>query len=104
MWVLGGRKGGDLTWSANSVANDVWTSRDGRTWALLTANSQWSKRAEHSALVYKNAIWIMGGSESLKKSFNNDVWKMTISDNAYNSNSISVNERGRSDKIKNDFN
>ena len=44
LWMLGGTENyyfGD----EKSAKNDVWSSADGKTWTLATANAGWSPRA-----------------------------------------------------------
>ena len=64
--------------------NDVWRSSDGKNWKMMTANAPWTGRAGLSAVVYKNEIYIMGGSMNDDSSiigpggpvrmYFNDVW------------------------------
>ncbi len=42
--------------------NDVWCSKDGINWSNKTAAAPWVGRAGLSAIVFKNEIYIMGGS------------------------------------------
>jgi hypothetical protein len=74
MWLLGGSEDyyfGD----ERSLKNDVWSSKDGRTWALVTGNAEWAPRAYHQAVVYDGKIWIFGGGNYVPgyQAFN-DVW------------------------------
>lgn len=65
--------------------NDVWRSKDGKNWKLMTSHAPWEGRAGLSAVVYKNAIYVMGGSvnddssiigpEGPVRKYFNDVWK-----------------------------
>jgi hypothetical protein len=64
MWVLGGYQGGD---SAN-LQNKIWTSMDGLTWTEEMPEAEWSERYGHTAVVYKDRIWVLGGRGL------NDVW------------------------------
>ena len=62
MWLLGGSEDyyfGD----ERSLKNDVWYSKDGRIWTLVTGNAGWAPRAYHQAVVYDGKIWIDGGSQ-----------------------------------------
>jgi hypothetical protein len=56
LWVLGG-------WSNNPAKNwgDVWFSKDGKTWKELQTATRPKERHEHSALVFQDAIWMLGG-------------------------------------------
>jgi hypothetical protein len=74
MWILGGTEDyyfGD----SSSLKNDVWYSDNGKNWKLATANAGWAPRAFHSAVVFNNKIWIMGGGNYVPeyKAYN-DVW------------------------------
>jgi hypothetical protein len=47
--------------------NDVWRSKDGETWQLMTDDALWSGRAGLSAVTHRGFIYVMGGS------FNDDL-------------------------------
>jgi len=64
IWLLGGFMGGD---SAN-LQNKIWTSADGMTWTEEMPEPPWSERYGHTAVVYKDRIWVLGGRGL------NDVW------------------------------
>jgi len=68
MWVLGGRIG------STSYEDDVWYSTSGVSWIQATAAAGWSARMKHSAVVYDNKMWIMGGYNG---SYLKDVWYST---------------------------
>ncbi len=74
MWILGGVEryyDGD----ASHLRNDVWNSRDGRTWAQVTAAAEWSPRAYHAALVHDGKLWVLGGGNYQPTyAAANDVW------------------------------
>lgn len=54
MWVLGGSGfGGEF--------NDVWKSYDGLNWNQVLINAPWSKRGEHTSVVFNNKMWVIGG-------------------------------------------
>ena len=80
MWVLGGKADNNPLTDA-SVRNDVWDSTNGINWNEVKADStndphSWSARQEHTSVVFKNKMWVLGGSvvgDSLK----NDVWSST---------------------------
>jgi hypothetical protein len=64
--------------------NDVWSSKDGVTWELLTAEAPWHGRAGLSAAVLDGEIYVMGGSFNDDPAiiggppvriYFNDVWK-----------------------------
>lgn len=74
MWILGGTENyyfGD----DSSLKNDVWSSDDGKTWTLATANAGWSPRAYHQAVVHDDKIWVLGGGNYVPDYHaKNDVW------------------------------
>ena len=76
MWVIGGDAEAPMNQFKIEFKNDVWYSVDGRTWVLATANASWSPRWGHSALVYDNKMWVIGGegSENRSSTHYNDAW------------------------------
>ena len=74
MWLLGGTEdyyfGND-----RSLKNDVWYSKDGRTWTLVTGKAAWAPRAYHQAVVHDGKIWVFGGGNYVPGyQALNDVW------------------------------
>ncbi len=79
VWLLGGSDTGALK-------NDVWyytialnnRFRKVRVWRELKAdddnNNSWSTRQNHSSVVYKGRVWVLGGNDGSHK---NDVWSST---------------------------
>ncbi len=72
IWLIGGDSGGTLK-------NDVWSSPDGANWTQVLANSagnanQFSPREDFGAVVFNNAMWVIGGWAGTNK---NDVWTST---------------------------
>ena len=64
--------------------NDVWRSWNGRDWTCLTTNAAWHGRAGLSSVVFKDEIFVLGGSFNDDSSivggpparvYFNDVWK-----------------------------
>ncbi len=76
MWVMGGWYNGRL--KGHSASNEVWSSTDGAKWDRATKNAGWTPRIAAGAVVFKNKMWILGGTENYyfgdKKSLKNDVW------------------------------
>ncbi len=54
LWVLGGR-------AAVGAHTDVWSSADGISWTLATANAGWRPRWEFDAVVFQEKMWVVGG-------------------------------------------
>ncbi len=56
VWVMGGR-------SRTSDGRDVWRSRDGRDWELVTAQAPWQRLFNAAAVSFRNRLWVVGGSD-----------------------------------------
>lgn len=86
IYVLGGSQGDDIAigGSGRKLFNDVWRSRDGVTWRLVTGAAQWAPRAG-AAVVEKNGyLYLLGGEDGflclpgptgLQCPYFNDVWR-----------------------------
>lgn len=74
MWILGGTEDyyfGDR----KSLKNDVWSSADGKTWTMATADAGWAPRAYHQAVVLDGKMWVFGGGNYVPEyQAYNDVW------------------------------
>ncbi|MGA2508216.1 MAG: hypothetical protein ABSF80_12150, partial [Chitinispirillaceae bacterium] len=75
MWVIGGETiqlppggSGQVTYPQ---FNDVWYSTDGVSWTFA-GNAGFSARSNHTAVVYNNKIWIIGGDDG--SHLLSDVW------------------------------
>lgn len=65
--------------------NDVWSSSDGINWVQKTADAGWDGRAGLSSVVYRDEIYVFGGSKNddaaivgptgPPRIYFNDVWK-----------------------------
>jgi len=74
MWILGGTENYYFGTDAD-LRNDVWSSADGRTWRLETADASWSPRAYHQAVVLGDRIYVLGGGNYVPAYHaRNDVW------------------------------
>lgn len=76
MYLIGGYDGA-------SGLNDVWASSDGVTWVEQTGTPFTPARAGHTALVFQNKLWVIGGASGpsvniqtmqVSGAFLNDVW------------------------------
>jgi hypothetical protein len=74
MWVLGGMV--DSVGEPNA-SNDVWYSTDGHTWICDTALTKFTRRSGHTAVVFDNKIWVVGGAWD-DFSLKNDVWYRVV--------------------------
>lgn len=76
MWLMGGWYNGRLP--GHSASREVWSSTDGTHWDAATMEAGWSARIASAAVVYKDRMWILGGTENYyfgdEKSLKNDVW------------------------------
>lgn len=72
MWVIGGYFNGTIGgFTIRTKLNDVWYSNNGSQWDQATSNAAFSKRKDHSSVVFDNKIWVIGGFDTTNK---NDVW------------------------------
>lgn len=76
MWLLGGWADGRLP--THSASNEVWSSPDGAQWQQAAPHAAWSPRLAAGAVVFKDRMWILGGTENYYfgdlSSLRNDVW------------------------------
>ena len=66
-YVMTGRAG------ATKVFSDVWRSRDGRQWDLVTDNPGWGKRCYPDVEVAEGQLVLTAGQDL--RTFYNDVWR-----------------------------
>jgi uncharacterized repeat protein (TIGR01451 family) len=69
MWIIGGQTQNGYS---NDV-NDVWSSNDGVTWTMETANAGFTPRQDFACYVYNGEIYVVGGVDSSINRLN-DVW------------------------------
>jgi len=70
--------GGSYTGDGAVMYNDVWTSADGLSWQLLSADAGWTPRAGHAMTSLRGhegniTLWLAGGEE-LSGATQRDVW------------------------------
>lgn len=72
MWMMGGRK-----LPGTECSNKVWSSTDGVRWTF-EGDAGWSPRLSAGFTVFKDRMWVLGGTESFydhsDKMVRNDVW------------------------------
>ncbi|MBX3420406.1 MAG: hypothetical protein KF752_02505 [Pirellulaceae bacterium] len=76
MWLLGGWHNGRLP--GHSASNQVWSSRNGKSWRQVAPAAAWSPRCAGVALEHRQRMWLLGGIENYyfgnDKSLKNDIW------------------------------
>jgi hypothetical protein len=86
IYVLGGSRGDDIAigGSGRVLFNDVWRSRDGRSWERMTVAAPWSPRAGAAVVVRGGWLYLLGGEDGflctpgptgLRCPYFNDVWR-----------------------------
>jgi hypothetical protein len=86
IYVMGGSNGDDVAigGSGRQLFNDVWRSRDGRSWQLVTGAAQWPARAGAAVVNKDGYIYLLGGEygflctvgpTGLQCPYFNDVWR-----------------------------
>jgi hypothetical protein len=56
IWLVGGAE--DYYFGDDrSLKNDVWYSKDGHMWVVVTAKAAWAPRAYHQAVVHDGKLW-----------------------------------------------
>lgn len=70
---------GGLIYQSRTLANDIWASADGNTWALVKQHATWTPRKGHELVQFNDRLWLIGGARSVDedragKDFINDVW------------------------------
>ena len=86
IYVLGGGKGDDVAigGSGRELFDDVWRSRDGENWELVTDDAPWAARAGAAVVEKDGHIYLLGGEDGflcqpgiggLDCPYFNDVWR-----------------------------
>ncbi|MBW7894020.1 MAG: sulfatase-like hydrolase/transferase [Opitutaceae bacterium] len=69
IWIIGG--GGRFP--VTHTCNDVWCSADGLNWTQVTAAAEWVPRLWHSAVAWRDHLWVLGGISQAIENLG-DVW------------------------------
>lgn len=72
LWLLGGWFGPKM---GSKNYNDVWISRDGKSWSEFKSKTIWPPRHEHSAYVHRDSLWVVAG---MTPPLQNDVWRLHL--------------------------
>ncbi len=85
IYVFGGSQGDDVATGGTGriFFNDVWKSKDGRTWRPVTHAAGWEPRAGAAAVVKDGYIYLLGGENGFvceplpfcRPPYFNDVWR-----------------------------
>ncbi len=76
LWVIGGTVLGAYT----HARNDVWYTTDGINWIQATDSAAFLPHEKHTSVVFKNKMWVIGGSDGTTGfggGSKNDVWFST---------------------------
>lgn len=77
IWVLGGYGDDPDAPGTSTVLNDIWKSADGISWTRVTTAAPpnfWSARANHTAVVFNNQLWIIGGRDANNIPVSDPIW------------------------------
>jgi hypothetical protein len=55
-------------------SGEVLSSKDGLNWELINPKAPFGYRDSHVLLVFKNKLWLIGGTDSDQGGMKNDVW------------------------------
>lgn len=69
LWLIGGDNDHTAPWTSSS---QVWASRNGNDWKLITEDL-FVERRNHSLIVYKNKLWLIGGINNDNEILS-DIW------------------------------
>lgn len=80
-WVIAGAEpvyptGGGIANLQYTLKSDVWSSADGKSWKMETANAGFGARWYHQAVVFNNRIWVISGDTlpGATPAWFSDVW------------------------------
>ena len=73
IWILGGLSHNELE-KRNIYLNDIWSSSNGVAWTRTKAAAPWPGRGHHTAVVFHDRIWLIGGENSNGENKLSDVW------------------------------
>lgn len=73
LWVMGGLSYDEVE-KRSIYLNDVWSSSNGVAWTMAKAVVPWSGRGHHTAVVFRDRIWLIGGQNSSGENELSDVW------------------------------
>ncbi|WP_106791904.1 kelch repeat-containing protein [Aquimarina sp. Aq78] len=72
LWTIGGY--GDGSVNSGSAQNDIWSSDNGLHWIEETSNASFSPRYSHQVIVFRDKLWLIGGTDGDSSNNKNDIW------------------------------
>ncbi len=76
VWLVGGDNSFTPPWTSST---QVWASHNGTDWKLIT-KGQFPERRNHSLLVYKDKLWVIGGIDNANNILS-DIWNSSDGEN-----------------------
>ena len=81
MWIIGGADRTAADGSYGGELSDIWSSSDGITWDLITANAAFETRGGQQVFEYNNKLILIGGrgkpNTNYPYSIYSDIWSST---------------------------
>jgi hypothetical protein len=77
LWMIGGIGNKDPinTGGGGLAESSVWRSSDGKKWEMVIEKAAFKRRSGHSGLVFKDAMWVMGGWVGGEHQKSHEVWR-----------------------------
>lgn len=69
LWLFGGEVSVDKDRAPDEYVNDIWSSADGISWKKVSDNAPWTVRGNPRVVVYRDALWMVGGQGL------SDIWR-----------------------------
>ena len=88
MWTVGRLNNLD----DGDKVNDIWYTEDGINWQKTETDPSWLGREDHSALAYKDKIFVFGGMGADWR-WHNDVWASSEQENGSNEITLKKNTK-----------
>lgn len=80
LWILGGGTYDTPTTKSRNYYNDIWSTKDGKSWVSHTRHAPWQARQYHHVVVYDDRMWVIAGYNAGDI---NDVWYSSDGENWY---------------------
>jgi hypothetical protein len=85
LWLFGGVVSVNEDKTPKALINDIWSSTDGIHWTKVTDAAPWTARANPRVLVFKGALWLVGGQghSDIWRSNDGKDWKLLKTDSPW---------------------